>query len=276
MTERKLKQFLTVIKNNEFELAEGINPDEITDEMLKYIGSIDPELRDNLIYVTFYNWVLGDGYTYSDEKLNEIAMIAIDDQHLLYKLGEKDTDSVFTRTFSALLCALVLHADRERQYLSEGQFHQIKEALFQYLKEERDIRGFVPVKGWAHGVAHAADAIEELPHFGYMTEEDLHKILDIIRTKMVSNEDAYICLEDERMTNPVVTMLKRKVLPESEICAWLDSFNKIEKDFDWAEDRFGIHNLKLFLKSLYFKVIQEETLQDPLAAKIQEVILKTR
>ena len=38
-----------------------------------------------------------------------------------------------------------------------------------WLLRERDLRGFVPGKGWAHAVAHGADALGTLarsPHVG--------------------------------------------------------------------------------------------------------------
>jgi len=276
MNEVKLKKYLKKIKENDFLLTKDIDLEEITEKMLEFIGTTDPVLRDELIYVTFYNWIVGDKVIYSDQKLREIAKIAIDNQHLLYKLGDKETDSVFTRAFSALLCALIIHVDRERHYLTEVQFHQIKEALFKYLKEEKDIRGFVPVKGWAHSVAHGADAIEELIYYDYLSEDDLCKLLDIVRDKMITNDSAYICQEDERMVNPVVAVFKQKIMSESKIFTWLDSFNDIENDCDFVEDRFAIHNIKIFLKSLYFKVLEEELLNDSILKKIEKVILKTR
>ncbi len=274
MNEAEIKERLIIIKGNDFELKPGMDIDLITKEMLKYIGSTDPELRDLLIYQTFYRWILEDKY--NAEKLSEIAEIAIDDRHLLYKLGEKGSDSVFTRTFSSLLCALILHADRKRNFLSEDMFHEIKGALYKYLEEENDTRGFVPGKGWAHGIAHVADALEELPYFEYLTDEDLHELLVLIRNKMITNQSIYISLEDERMANAVVTVFKQHCMAKEDIFNWLDSFNNIEADFDWAEGRFAIHNLKLFLKSLYFKVVAAESLEPEIAEKIKDVILKTR
>ncbi|MEC9488109.1 MAG: DUF2785 domain-containing protein [Halanaerobium sp.] len=274
MKEAQLKKVLSKVKENDFAVPEEIGVEEITKKMLEYIGSTDPVLRDHLIYVTFYHWILQGKYT--DEQLLKLAQAAIDEEHLHYGLGEKGTDSVFTRTFSSLLSAVILYANRERHFLSRVQFDVMKEALFHYLKEENDMRGFVPEKGWAHGIAHAADALEELPHFEYLAEEDLEILLNLARDKMVTNDHVFICLEDERMSNAVVTSFKHENLSEENAFAWLDSFNEIEKGLDWTEDRVAIHNLKLFLKSLYFKTIKEDMLPKSYEEKIKEVILKTR
>ena len=144
------------------------------------------------------------------------------------------------------------------------------------MKEEKDIRGFIPVQGWAHGIAHGADAIEELPHFEYMTKDDLHQLLELARDTMTTNLAPYICREDKRMAAPIITLLKKNILTKEEIYSWLESFNKIEADLKLPEDRYAIHNLTLFLKTLYFKVLQEESLDDSIAEKIKEVLFKTR
>lgn len=274
MTKDELKDYLLEIKQNKYQLKKNMNLIEISKSMLDFIGTTDPELRDELIYVTFYHWIINNDL-YSNEQLVEIAEIAINEQHLLYKLGSRNDDSVFTRTFSALLSALLLNANQQRDYLDEKQFIKIKNALFKYLKEEHDLRGYVKIKGWAHGIAHAADAIDELLFYNYISKSDMKLLLKIIQEKVVSNSMAYICLEDQRMAVPVIRIFKKDIITDKEIFNWLKSFNKIEEEFNWSEDRNAIHNLKIFLKSLYFQGIKEE-IKESITNQIKEVILKTR
>lgn len=274
MEEVKLKEILNSIRNSNYQLTDDTSKKKITNLMLKYIGIIDPELRDDLIYMTFYHWIVADKDFYSNKELFEISRIAIDDQHLLYKLGEKGMDSVFTRTFSVLLVSLILHVDRERNFISKNLFDTIKETLFRYLQEERDIRGYVPVKGWAHGVAHAADAVGELVYQKYITEDDIEELLLLIRYKMSINDDIYKCQEDERMADSVVQIINTGLISEEKINDWLVSFKEIISKCDFVKDRHTIHNIKVFLKSLYFCILKNKQQKDLFSDRIKEIILQ--
>jgi len=69
------------------------------------MGSLDPELRDRLIWQTLSHWA----ELYLDsEQLGILLNIALDDEHLYYGLGEQDTDSVFMRSNASLTIASFL------------------------------------------------------------------------------------------------------------------------------------------------------------------------
>jgi hypothetical protein len=61
--------------------------------------------------------------------------------------------------------AIVLVADKQRPFLDESEFREVADGLVAYCEGERDLRGFVPGRGWAHAVAHAADEV-------FQAEED--------------------------------------------------------------------------------------------------------
>ena len=87
--------------------------DRLTERMLKEIGSTDPELRDDLIYRTFVRLIHGSYLT--PKKMTYITEICL--ENLFLSIGERDSDSVFTRSFSALVIALILEKDREQSFL---------------------------------------------------------------------------------------------------------------------------------------------------------------
>ena len=78
------------------------------------------------------------------------------------------TDSVFRRSFSALVLAECIDRDNEQRLLPAGKRARAgATAIATWYLRERDLRGCVPGKGWAHTVAHGADAIGVLarsPH----------------------------------------------------------------------------------------------------------------
>ena len=152
MNETELKEKLQKLAQNGFRFAENEDVSEIIPEMLNHIGSTDSYLRDDLIYSAFGTWILR--YDVIDhEKLREMLPIILGDQHLLYRLGEQNTDSVFRRSFSALLLPLLLISHRSKPFFTPAEIYQIKEKLLYFLKNEKDHRGYIPEKGWAHAVA---------------------------------------------------------------------------------------------------------------------------
>ena len=51
------KQFWISITENNFAFPEGHSILPLTDELLSYIGSTDPELRDTIGLEVFYHWL---------------------------------------------------------------------------------------------------------------------------------------------------------------------------------------------------------------------------
>ncbi len=115
--EIELKEKLQGLAQNKFRLSENDDLSELIPQMLYHIGSIDDYLRDELIYSAFGTWILR--YNAIDfQQLRKILPIALDEQHMFCKLGEQDTDSVFTRSFSVLLLPLLLITHRAHPFLS--------------------------------------------------------------------------------------------------------------------------------------------------------------
>ena len=79
-------------------------------------------------------------------------------------LGEHGTDTVFRRSFSALVLAECIDARQRtrRRWLPDDKLLSWGDRLAAWLVRERDLRGFVPGKGWAHALAHGADALGAL------------------------------------------------------------------------------------------------------------------
>ncbi|PKO16104.1 MAG: hypothetical protein CVU39_08735 [Chloroflexi bacterium HGW-Chloroflexi-10] len=254
MNETELKEKLQKLAQNGFRFAENEDLSEIIPEMLNHIGSTDSYLRDDLIYSAFGTWILR--YDVIDhEKLREMLPIILGDQHLLYRIGEQNTDSVFRRSFSALLLPLLLISHRSKPFFTPAEIYQIKEKLLYFLKNEKDHRGYIPEKGWAHAVAHAADALDDLAQCTELNNNDLAEILDVIRSAICIQDTGYIHLEDERNITAVIAILKRQVLTEKEIIRWIESFADQTLLINAMPEKLVIRaNVKNFLQSLYFRL----------------------
>jgi hypothetical protein len=217
-----------------------------------YTGSPDPELRDDLIYTTMATWIERDVFEPKD--LQEILMVSLNEQHLFHGLGEKETDTVFTRTFSMLIVAAVLNAHRRHPFLPDSEIRVIKSKILRYLAGEKDLRGYVPVKGWAHAVAHTADALEELAQCEAMDTGDLEEMLTSMRKVLGTMQAVYICEEDERLVTAVLAVWQRPEIEEERIVRWLEALAPNEDPDLPFEKRYRSYiNSKNFLRSLTFR-----------------------
>ncbi len=221
--------------------------------MLAYIGAVDSELRDDLIYSTLAGWIMR-GEVLSSEQCRGIFDIVQDEKHLLLGLGEKDTDTVFTRTFSALQIPPLLIRHRQTPYLDSSQVMRAKENLLRYILEENDRRGYVEGKGWAHGIAHSADALDDLVQCSELSIDDLREILAALIPVIAYNEFTYGFGEDERLVTPVIAILRRGLIPMSEMKDWLAVLvSRVTDQVSINRRVVARANVKNFLQSLFFR-----------------------
>ena len=251
--ERDLKLVLTDIEDGIVRLQD-VDEERIIQSMLHHIGSTDPELRDQLIYTLFYRFIIEDDQL-TNEQLTNMLKTTLK-YHLFHGIGEEASDTVFTRSFSTLLIALIVHQDRQQGFLSETDIDTLKAKLLAYLDCEIDTRGYVPTKGWAHSIAHVADAFDELVLHPHLDETEFGEILEALWDKVMS-PSIYVHDEDERLLNPIFALLQRG-MDEHEIIVLLEGLparlrvqkQQLELEHYW----YVVHNMKTFLKSLFVKL----------------------
>jgi hypothetical protein len=259
MTEFEIKKTLTEINCGEKSWSE-VNRLSIVKSMIQYIGSTDSELRE-LIYSSFYQLIIESNQLES-ELLEELLDICLDD--LLFKgIGENGTDTVFIRVFTSLLLALILYRDNQDNFLSQGTIFKVKEKLKQYINAEEDLRGYVSDKGWAHSMAHVADAVDELVKSPKLNQQYYLEILPSLWNKIFVSSSVYLHDEDERVLTPIIQMLNNG-LDVQEIEKLLHNLPiemTAQKDqLEYEKYLFLRFNSKSFLKSFYIKVNRNDKL----------------
>ena len=60
--------------------------------------------------------------------------------------------------------------------------------------------------------------------------------------------------EDERMVKCIISVLNRKILSQTHVEQWIQSFGDVEKNSEFLPAFKQKNNIKNFLKSLYFRV----------------------
>lgn len=258
-----LKEKLSEIKRNDYEVPSDIEPFNFALVMMDNIGSTDPELRDLLINRVISRWIRN---VFSEDQLIELLNLNLDDNHLFYKIGTLKDDSVFMRTFCALNIGEILYVHRNKNFLSADVVKSVKEKLIQYYLKEIDLRGHVDKKGWADSTSHGADALAELALCPSINGEDLIHILDSIKRRVFIGSYTYVDFEDERITTVVINVINRNILPYSQLINWIKDFKNIPKSGQHPINFPAIMNTRNFLRSLYFRLLNENNIKELVVA----------
>jgi hypothetical protein len=252
MNREELKERLHAIKGDEFKVPESANAFDLAIAMMEYLGDSDSELRDDLVYSILGRWVTTG--IFSKVQLKQILDTILDDKHLFYKIGEKDTNSVFMRAFSVLIVASIVYVHREDGFLDYEELIAVKNKVIKYMEEEKDVRDYVIEGGWAHTAAHSSDTLDELSLCKEFGREELFEILKAIKLKVSINDHAYICYEDERLAYATNSLISRDLLTEEEISEWIKSFSEYDKKIDFPNHYYLISNIRNYLNSFYYRL----------------------
>jgi hypothetical protein len=251
------KKFWLAMRENQYAIPEGHAIENLMEELLEGIGSIDPEIRDVICYETYANW-LGQGKIPPDLVRTCTSRLL---ENLTHGLGEKDTDTIFLRSFSALLLAETVHHDNKNSLLEKSEVSDILAKSLAYLKTERDPRGYVDGKGWAHALAHTADLLYTLASNRFMERAELEQILYAIASKLTEPIDwAYHHGEDDRLMQAAAGVVKRNLLDEAFYSEWLASIlmPTWKGSFSEASQNNAFFNTRNFLRGFYLFLLEEK------------------
>lgn len=260
-TRTKLIQDLQRIEDEKYQLREGEQLQDFVALMLEYIGDPKEELRDYLIYPTFYYWIQ-DENKFTAEELRNLLAVLTDQQHLFYQIGTQNDQTVFTRSFSSLPIALLLKRHRNQPFMTQEDLDNLKKLMLRYYKEEKDLRGLLPEGGWAHSASHGADVFVELVQCVENDATFQREVLDAIQGMLHNEFHIFSEEDDERITSIVDTMIVKGMLPEQEMADWI---NALAECGGWPRSRTQVIarvNTKNFLRSLYFRRAQDQCGKD--------------
>ena len=229
--------------------------DELTAELTRMLGAPDPQVRDALAYPTLATWIQRGVY---DDLLTGLGDGMA--TGLAVGLGETDTDSVFRRSFSVLVLAECVARDNAKPLVAPGKILEWGDRIATWLLRERDLRGFVPGKGWAHAVAHGADAIGELARSQHLAMPELTVLLDVIADRVLARSDViHAHGEPDRLARATLTVLRRNLVPLSVMEPWVNRIAGVAATRlpDGAVERdpyLTTGNAEAFLRSLYLQL----------------------
>src|SRR5258707_4143774 len=136
------KEFWVSIVKNEYKIPEGHTLEALTQTLFSHLGSTDPELRDDIAYGIYANWLKREMFTKDEVRMHADEILS----NLDKGIGETKSDTIFLRTFSVLVLAEIVHNDNKKPLLEKEDIQYILEKGLSYLEAEKDPRGFIPVK----------------------------------------------------------------------------------------------------------------------------------
>ena len=190
---------------------------EMTEDLTRMLGDPDPEVRDGIAFPTMATWI--------DDGVYDDLLVGLGDgmcHGLDIGLGEVESDTVFRRSFSALILTECI--DRTTRAALGGPNVVLRwgDRIMSWYSRERDLRGFVPGKGWAHAVAHGADALGALARSPVLGRLELTVILDVMADRLLTPTDAFfVCGEGDRLAFATMHLLRRDVLGIDVLEPWV-------------------------------------------------------
>lgn len=256
------KAYLHAIADNHYRLPEDIDRFAFLQALLQNFDTTDAELRDELTYMILAHAIIDEetAYRLSAEQREILLLTCIDDAHLFHSIGEAGTDSIFMRSFSLLIVAALLYADARLQHISEEATRETQAALLRYAREERDWRGYIKGKGWAHSVAHLSDALDEIAQNRYTMRADREAIMHTL-VYLATLPEPLCYEEDDRLSFAAYRLIASGMVDDAFLETWAESLFVARTEeipggtLDDVASWIRAANAKNFLRSLYFRLL---------------------
>jgi len=157
-----------------------------------------------------------------------------------------------------LVLAECIERDNGRPLLAGGKILEWGDRIATWLLREKDTRGFVPGKGWAHAVAHGADALGVLARSPHVATPELTVVLDVIADRLLMPVDALFTNgEPDRLAMATMAVLRRNAVPLRVLEPWIARIAAAAGTLGSYDDR-DPHllggNAQSFLRALYVQL----------------------
>ncbi|WP_109508300.1 DUF2785 domain-containing protein [Nocardioides speluncae] len=227
--------------------------DDMTAELTTLLGSPDPAQRDGLAYPTLEAWIRRGVYDDLLAGLGDGMATGLD-----VGLGERDTDSVFRRSFSALVLGDCIARDTVVSRLPGTKIMEWGDRIASWFLRERDLRGWVPNKGWAHALAHGSDAIGALAESPRLGPPELTVMLDVLADRLLLPAPGLLQSgEPDRLAAATMRVLRRNVVPLKVLEPWVARIvaGATAHAYDMAVDPYQTTgDAEAFLRALYLQL----------------------
>ena len=272
------RQFWRDIAKNHYAVPPGHSAAVLATELSANLASTDSELRDDLAYSILYVWIVRQNQLTAPEL---VSLLNQWQSSLRIRIGETGTDAIFRRSFSALCLVSIAERELKTPFMGESRYRTLLANALTYLNDERDLRGFDPVKGWIHATAHTADLLAALAASPLFRVEDQPQVLNAISERLSSAHEIFAYGEQDRLAATIAAIIERKDFDTDAFRKWLaalnDSDRKVWSDSPPNADRLKVYqNNNYMLQALAARLAAEpkSTAAAAVEAQLSEVLRK--
>jgi len=209
--------FWKAIREHNFAVPEHESVGGLALEIADLAAETDPALRDNCGYEILAAWIYRDNLLSSDQlEALRRKLLPV----MISHIGESETDTVFQRSFSALYMSILAAQDLRKPFLSAAAFKEMLDTALRCYADEKDLRGYVPKKGWAHATAHVADLLKFLGRDPRLSAEDQKKVVAAITQRCQTVSSVFVWGEDARIAAALLSLIHRKDFDASIFDGW--------------------------------------------------------
>lgn len=242
------REYWRGIQANHYNVPEGAKAFALAQELSGYLKSSDSELRDDFAYSILAEWIL------HKDILSREELLALEEEwrgNLKKGIGESATDTIFLRSFSALCLSAIAEREVKTPFLGEARYRMLLDAAVNYLKDERDLRGFDATHGWIHATAHTADLLAALAQHPFFTKRDQAAVLRAIWWKLEGADLIFSYGEQDRLANVAAALARREDFDGAGFHAWLVAMNNADRAV-WKDSPPKLEGLQRFENDTYF------------------------
>ncbi|MBN1330375.1 MAG: DUF2785 domain-containing protein [Candidatus Heimdallarchaeota archaeon] len=262
----EVSELLSIVENG-FAIPKGADVQTLVLELEGNLGSSDSIVRENSLEI-LWHWET-QGFLTNSELIDLGNRLAT---NFSFGLGESGTDNVFLRSFSALVLNGILQADKSfiegkvearKPFLTFDLLSKWLDQALEYFIKEQDLRGYVPIKEWAHSIAHCSDLFGGFARHPLTSKKEHLLILDAIARKFTQPAHfIYTTAEEARICRAIATIQTRSLVLPEEYEQWLQQiinpyaetnlFNDIN-ELETFESKLNARvNVRIFLQRLYY------------------------
>ncbi len=257
-----------------FVLAEGQRAADVLLELNALLGSTDPALRDEVAFGAAERWIRDGKLT--PEELRKLLQTWI--SNTSDGVTTPGDDRVFKRSFSALSLSLIAARDLTAPFLEPGELQTFFGQMLGYFRVEADVRGFDPVRGWMHTVAHTSDVLKFLARNPKLAPGADVRLLAAVEEKIEASPTVFAWGENDRMALALQSAIRRADADATAIAAWTEQWVGEHKKL-WAggphvnAGQFArVENAKQVMRSLHTALAMEAK-PTPVGDSARQVVL---
>ena len=186
-------------------------------ELVDMLASPDPEQRDDIAYSTLASWI------YQQKLLDAAALRPIVGRllaNLARGVGERDTNTVFGRSFSALVLSVVIARDNVDPVLDAAGVARDRIGGLRVSVGRAGSARLRPRHRLDAPAAHTADLLKFLARSRYVAARQ-RRYLNAIAAKLTSASVVFTHGEDERFARAVLSLIARADFDAAQFDAWL-------------------------------------------------------